>query len=73
LMVATAARRLADDALLERLAGRYADRLAVADDRAVLQLLATPGRFGGTPEQIVTDAARHAQRLREAIRPEPGA
>ena len=73
LMVATAARRVADDALLERLAGRYADRLAVADDRAVLQLLATPSRFGATPEEIVTDAARHAKRLRDAIRPEPGA
>jgi hypothetical protein len=73
LMVATAARRLADDALLERLAGGYAGRLAVAEDRVVLQLLATPNRLGGTALEIVTDAARHAQRLREAIRPEPGA
>lgn len=71
LLVATAGRQLADDALVERLASRYADRLPVAADRSILRLLANAAAFRGAPADVLDDAKRHARRLRDAIGTNP--
>ncbi len=71
LMVATAGRQLADDALVDHLAERYGRRLSAADDQALLGLLASRARLAGTPAELLSDAADHTRRLRSAVEGEP--
>jgi hypothetical protein len=72
LMAATAARQLGQDAMVERLAVRYADRLATPADAGALRLLASPMRLSGEASALAGAAEAHSVELRSALAAVPG-
>jgi hypothetical protein len=70
-MVATAARQRGDDATVERLAARYADRFMTSADADTLRLLASPIRLHGAASEIPGAAAAQSKQIRAALAPDP--